>query len=403
MIIKPSIRSNFFTNAHPLGCEQHVLEQINEAKQKTPFKGPKNVLIIGGSSGYGLASRIALAYGSDTNTINVSYESGPRGKRSGTAGYWNNLYFQKHAKETNNTHIDFLGDAFAKETKDTIIETIKDTLGSIDLIIYSLAAGGRKNPVTGEIVSSHIKTIGDPITGKTIDIKQREVTEITVDNATQQEIEDTVYVMGGDDWYEWVITLDNAGVLAPKAKTIAYTYIGGSTTQNIYRHGTLGKAKEDLENKGKLLNTFLEKKYQGEALISSSKAVVSKASVFIPQMPVYVSCLFDVMIKEDVHESILQHKYRLFSDMVYGNNRILDDQGRIRLDHLELDHTIQRKTDLLMHTTNDETLMSLDGTKLFLTTFYQINGFNYEHINYDEDINLDKLVKTLSTSFTLIE
>ncbi|MFW6318960.1 MAG: enoyl-ACP reductase FabV [Bacillota bacterium] len=403
MIIKPSIRSNFFTNAHPLGCEQHVLEQIEEAKQKQPFNGPKNVLIIGGSSGYGLASRIALAYGSDANTINISYESGPRGKRSGTAGFWNNLYFQKHAKETNNIHIDFLGDAFAKETKDTIIETIKKTIGSVDLVIYSLAAGGRKNPETGEIVSSHIKTIGEPITGKTIDIKQKEVTEITVDNATTQEIEDTVYVMGGSDWFDWITILDEAQVLSSHAKTISYTYIGGSTTQNIYRHGTLGKAKEDLEAKGKELNTLLEKKYQGEALISSSKAVVSKASVFIPQMPVYVSCLYDVMLKENVHESILSHKYRLFKDMVYGDNRIVDEQGRIRIDHLELDHTIQQKTDLLMHTMNDDSLMDLKGTKHFLTTFYQINGFNYDTIDYSEDINLDALVNNLSEHFTRIK
>lgn len=403
MIIKPSIRSNFFTNAHPLGCEQHVLEQIEEAKQKTPFNGPKNVLIIGGSSGYGLASRIALAYGSNANTISVSYESGPRGKRSGTAGYWNTLYFQKYAKETNNTHIDFLGDAFAKETKDTIIQTIKDTLGSVDLVIYSLAAGGRRNPDTGEIVSSHIKTIGESVTGKTIDVKQKEVTEITVDRANEQDIKDTVYVMGGSDWYDWITALDKEHVLSSHAKTIAYTYIGGSTTQNIYRHGTLGKAKEDLENKGKQLNTLLEKKYHGEALISSSKAVVSKASVFIPQMPVYVSCLFDVMMKENVHESILSHKYRLFSDMVYGSNRILDDQGRIRLDHVELEHAIQRKTDLLMHTMKDDTLMDLEGTKHFLTTFYQINGFNYDAIDYNEDINLDTLVNTLGDDFIRIE
>jgi enoyl-[acyl-carrier protein] reductase/trans-2-enoyl-CoA reductase (NAD+) len=403
MIIKPSIRSNFFTNAHPLGCEQHVLEQIKEATDKPTFNGPKNVLIIGGSSGYGLASRIALAFGSNANTINVSFESGPRGKRSGTAGYWNNLYFQKHAIDTNNIHIDFLGDAFAKETKDLLIKTIKDTVGSVDLIIYSLAAGGRRDPETGEIVSSHIKTIGDPITGKTIDVKQKTVTDITVDNATQQDIEDTVFVMGGSDWSDWITTLVEANVLSKNVKTIAYTYIGGSTTQNIYRHGTLGKAKEDLENKAKNLNKLLKEKYQGEALISSSKAVVSKASVFIPQMPVYVSCLFDVMIKEDIHESILSHKYRLFKDMVYGDNRILDDQGRIRLDHLELDHTIQHKTDLLMHTIDNDTLMDLEGTKAFLQTFYQINGFNYDHIDYRQDIDLDALDNVLSTNFVQIK
>ena len=403
MIIKPSMRSNFFTNAHPLGSEQFVLEQIKEAKASPPFKGPKNVLIIGGSSGYGLASRIALAFGANANTINVSYESGPKGKRTGSAGYWNNLYFQKHANETNTTHIDFLGDAFGKETKAIITKTIKETFGHVDLVIYSLAAGGRRNEETGDIVQSHIKTMGEPIHGKTIDIKSEKLIDITIDNATDQEIKDTVFVMGGSDWQDWINYLDKAEVLSEQAKTIAYTYIGGPTTQSVYRHGTLGQAKTDLEQKAKTLNTLLANTYKGEALISSSKAVVSKASIFIPQMPIYVSCLYDVMLKADKHESILEHKYRLFKDMVYGEDRLTDEENRIRVDHIEMEPSIQKATNDLMHSLDDNTLFDLKGTKHFLQQFYKISGFGYSNIDYEKDIDLDTLNTSLRDNAQIIE
>ncbi|MCF7926585.1 MAG: enoyl-[acyl-carrier-protein] reductase FabV [Candidatus Izimaplasma sp.] len=388
MKITPSIRSNFFTNAHPKGCRINVLKQIKEAKNNKAFKGPKNVLIIGGSSGYGLASRIALAYGANANTINVSYESEPRGKRTGSAGFWNNIHFQDLAKETNNIHVDLLGDAFSKETKKTVVNYIKETFGTIDLIIYSLAAGARKDEMTGEIVRSQIKAIGEPVVGKTIDIKSQEIKTITVETATQEDIDNTVFVMGGSDWSDWITFLDTHQVLADGVKTIAYTYVGGSTTNEIYRDGTIGKAKEDLEKTGKALDTKLQKSYDGEAIISSSKAIVSKASVFIPQMPIYVSCLFETMKKHTMHESILNHKHRLFKDMVYGDKRITDDKGRIRIDHHEMDSLIQKETTNLMTNLSDSALLSLKGTKDFLTTFYQINGFRFDEINYNEPLKI---------------
>ena len=393
MIIKPSIRSNFFTNCHPYGCRQNVFNQIQEAKAFDKFEGPKNVLIIGGSSGYGLASRIALAFGAGSNTLNVSFESAPKAKKTGTSGWWNNIYFQELAKETNHIHKDFIGDAFSKEMKENVMEYAKKHLGKFDLVIYSLASGGRLNYETNEIIKSHIKTIGEEAKGKTIDILDLEVKELIVTSATEQEVRDTVYVMGGSDWHDWIDTLDQNDLLNPEAKTISYTYVGGPTTEKIYRGGTVGKAKEDLERHAVLMNEMMQKKYNGEALISSSKAVATKASVYIPSMTNYISCLYDVMVRKGVHESILEHKYRLFKDMIYGNKRIVDTQNRIRVDHLEMEEHIQKETVHMMETISNEDLLQLNGTKLFLRDIYQINGFEFDNINYDEDIDIDQLAE----------
>lgn len=390
MVIKPMIRSNVFLTAHPAGCYQHAQEQFSEAKRLPSFQGPKEVLIIGGSSGYGFASRVALAVNAGANTINVSYESGPKGERSGTAGWWHNLAFEKLMKDLPSIHHDFVGDAFSNQMKHQVIDHIIKTGRKIDLVIYSIAAGARFDETKQEVVRSHIKTIGEPIIGKTIDIATKSVKEITVTGAIQQEIADTVFVMGGSDWADWMQRLDAASVLAKGVKTIAYTYIGSDSTARIYREGTIGKAKEHLEQTARELNPFLLKKYQGEALISSSKAVVTKASVFIPQMPIYVSCLFEVMRKHGVHETILEHKYRLFKDMVYGDKRLVDDQGRIRIDHQEMDPHIQEEVIEMMRNITDEALLILDGTRRFLDEFHQIHGFGYTNIDYNQPITFEE-------------
>lgn len=391
MIIKPSIRSNVFTNAHPLGCKKNVENQIEEAKKLTPFQGPKNVLIIGGSSGYGLASRIALAYGAGSNTINISFEAAPKTNRTGTAGWWNNIFFQEAVSELPTLHKDFVGDAFSLEMKQEVSDYIRHTLKKVDLVIYSLAAGARKDETTGDLVRSHIKTIGEPATGKTIDIADRVVKELSVTGATEQEVKDTVFVMGGSDWRAWIQFLLNQDLLNEGFKTISYTYIGGPTTDKIYRGGSLGFAKEDLENSAYDMNELLKERLHGEALISSSKAVVTKASVFIPQMPHYVSCLFDVMMRHHVHETILEHKFRLFKDMIYGQKRIVDDKNRIRLDHLEMDPKIQDETIALMTSANDEAFFELEGTKRFLKEVHQIHGFEFDDIDYDQEVDLESL------------
>lgn len=393
MHIEPSIRSNIFLNAHPEGCERAVIEQINEIKTKPTFEGPKKVLIIGGSSGYGLSSRIALAYSAGSDTINISFETPPKAKRTGTAGWWNNIYFQKYAKETKHIHKDFVGDAFSKQMKQDVIDYIKSTFGKLDLVIYSLAAGARFNEDTGNLIKSSIKAIGSDAVGKTIDLADLAVKELIIGTATDEEVRDTVYVMGGSAWSDWINALVQEDLINPGFKTISYTYIGGPTTDKIYRGGTLGKAKEDLEKSAEKMNEMLKEKYQGEALISSSKAVVTKASVFIPQMPVYVSCLYDVMMRHHVHESILTHKYRLYKDMVYGGKRIVDDQKRIRLDHLEMDPEIQKETIYMMENLSEKELFELKGTKLFINEFYRIHGFGFDGINYDADTDLDALAE----------
>ncbi len=391
MLIEPSIRSNIFTNAHPFGCEAFIRHQIEEAGRFTPFNGPKRVLIIGGSSGYGLASRIALAFGAQAHTINVSYESAPKGRRPGSAGWWNNIYFQQHAKKTGKLHKDFVGDAFSSDMKTTVTNYIINTFGKLDLVIYSLAAGARQDEITGETVKSAIKTLEEEAHGKTIDVANREVKDLTVGIASEQEIKDTVFVMGGGDWQAWIDMLVQADALNKGIKTISYTYVGGKTTDRLYRGGTLGKAKEDLEQTALRLHESLQTRYQGEALISSSKAVVTKASVFIPQMPIYVSCLYEVMMRHGVHETILAHKYRLYQDMVYGDKRMIDDQGRLRLDQQEMDPVIQAETVALMTRTTAQNLFKLDGTRLFIEEFYKIHGFGFPEIDYDLEVDLEAL------------
>lgn len=398
MIIKPSIRSNFFTNSNPIGVQKMVQNYIEDVKKLPTYQGPKNVLIIGGSSGYGLASRISLAFSAGANTINVSFESQPRGSKTGSAGYWNNLFFQDAVKDSSQKHFDFNADAFIPETKQAILETIKKEFGQIDLLIYSLASGARKNVETGELVRSAIKPLGKPAVGRTIDIKSMHVEPLVVEPANEQETKDTVFVMGGGDWNDWVRYLDDAGVLAKGFKTISYTYIGGKNTDAIYRSGTIGQAKVDLEQTADNLNALLTDKYQGEALISSSKAIVSKASVFIPQMPIYVSYLFDEMSKNGTHETTLEHKHRLFKDMVYGNSRILDENGRIRLDHLEMDDALQDHINELMQKDLGQSFLDLAGTKLFLKEFYQINGFDVEGIDPELDIDLESLLEQYKTN-----
>lgn len=399
VVVKPQIRSNVFLTAHPIGLKYFVGNQINEAKKLSKINKGKinNVLIIGGSSGYGLSSRIVSAYNMGANTINVSFEGEPTERRVGTAGYWNNLYFRHFAKQDLRTkHFDLNKDAFSDETKQEVIQLLKDNNIKVDLVIYSLASGVRPNEA-GDLVRSAIKPIGKVVVGKTFDIAKGVVQEITVNPATEEEIDNTVFVMGGGDWQNWITKLMANDLLNEGCKTISYTYVGGDSTKDIYRSGTIGRAKEDLERSQNVLNQLISSKCRGEALISSSKAVVTKASVFIPQMPAYVACLYDVMMADKTHESILKHKHRLFKDMVYGNKRIVDNDNRIRIDHLEIDEKTQNKTIKLMNEVSDDELLNLGGTAEFLQEFYQMNGFNFDEVDYEQEIDVDELLKELNS------
>ena len=391
MIIKPSIRGNIFTNSHPIGCQHYVEGLIKEAKTLPSFQGPKKVLIIGGSSGYGLSTRVTLAVNAKADTINVSFESRPKADRTGSAGWWNNIYFQKALAGTNNIHKDFVGDAFSQDMKQQVKDYIKKTFGKLDLIVYSLAAGARQNPATGELVRSSLKTIGEPASGKTIDIGDMQIKDITVTPATEQEIKDTVFVMGGSDWLDWVQQLVKENLLNEGAKAISYTYIGSKNNAKIYRDGTIGRAKDDLEAAGVQIDQLLKTKLKGEGLISVSKAVVSKASVFIPKIAFYVSTMFEVMKKHKVHESTLQHKHRLFKDMVYGQQRLVDEKNRIRIDHYEMQANIQTEIDAMARQYENDTIFQLAGTKQFIDEFHHIHGFKIPTVNYDADVNMDAL------------
>lgn len=399
MIIKPSIRSNVFLNAHPKGTRQFVQSLIDEAKTLPTFEGPNNVLIIGGSSGYGLSSRVALAVSAGANTLNVSFEAAPSAKRTGTAGYYNNIHFQQLMKDSNQIHLDIVADAFSAETQQKTIQVIKESFGKIDLVIYSLAAGARPNPETGALIRSALKPIGQPLDGETIDVATREVKQLHMDPATQEDIDNTIFVMGGSIWETWMHALAEADVLNKGVKTVSYTYVGSGSMDKIYRAGTIGKAKDDLEETALRMHPWLQNTYDGEAIISSSKAVVTKASVFIPGIPAYIACLFEVMKDKGVHESTLKHKHRLFMEMIYGQQRIIDDKHRIRIDHLEMREDVQKET-LKKLEASEGHILELQGTQDFIDEFYNIHGFGYPTVNYEEDIELEAFDTSNATIYT---
>ena len=398
MVIKPLIRFNVHLTAHPLGLKEFVKKQIDYVKSQDKINNaPKTALIVGSSSGYGLASRISLGFGAKTFTIGVSTGGAPKGKRSGKAGFWNTHWFNYFASQENIKYKNFVGDAFSHELKDEIIKYLKDNKIKIDLLVYSLASGIRINPDSKEKVTSALKPIGKTIDTFSIDINSLEKKPLKVESANQEEIKNTIYTMGGDDWKIWINKLKESDVLNQNFKTVAYTYIGGEVTKDIYRDGTIGEAKKDLEKTASDLNNDL-KLINGNSYVSVSKAIVSKASVFIPYMIVYGSCLFDEMMSDNTHESVIAHKYRLFKDILYGDllNDNLDKQGRIRLDKFEMDEKIQEKAIAKMQLFNNEyeNFLKLKGFKKFVDNFYKINGFNFENINYEEDVDIESLLET---------
>ena len=400
MVIKPLVRFNVFLTAHPLGLKEFVKEQIDYVKKQNKLTNPpKVVLVVGSSSGYGLASRIGLAFGGNALTIGVSTGGAPKGKRTGKAGFWNTHWFNYFARQDNLKYKNFVGDAFSYELKDEIIDYLKANNLKVDLVVYSLASGVRINPDTKVKVNSALKPIGKNIDTFTVDVASLEKKPLKVEAASEEEIDNTIYTMGGDDWKMWIDRLQKGQVLNQGFKTVAYTYIGGDVTKDIYREGTIGAAKKDLEKTTAKLDKSLQP-LGGKSYVSVSKAIVSKASVFIPYMIVYGSCLFDEMMNNNSHESVIAHKYRLFYDLLYGTNlnSNVDEKGRIRLDKFEMDSSIQQKTIAKMDLFNNDyaSFLKMKGFKTFVNNFYKINGFNYSNINYEEDIDIEKLLKSTS-------
>lgn len=391
MIIKPVIKNNICIRVHPLGCKENVKRQIEYVKKNGEFQGPKNVLIIGGSSGYGLASRISLGFACGANTINVSYEIEPRGNKTGSAGWWNNIFFQQFAKEAGLEYKDFIGDAFSLEMKNNVMEYIRKTYGKIDLLVYSLASNRRTDPLTGETYNSTLKSIGKEIEGFTIDINNQSLKKEYMEEATQEEIDNTIKVMGGEDWKLWIDMLLEEELLNEGFKTVAYTYLGSPATYDIYHYGTIGMAKNHLEETAAILNPILKEKLKGEAIISASKAIVTKASVYIPIFPVYGAILYKLMKEAGTHEGEIEQKYRLFKDMIYGDNPIIDERNRLRPDNLEQEARIQDKVKEILPIINDDNFHELTDVQGFITDFMRINGFNFDNINYEEDVDLESL------------
>lgn len=367
--MEPKIRRNIFLNAHADGLKKRMDAQRDSLKAAPRFKAPKHALIIGGSSGYGFASRLVLA-NQGTHTFSVSFEKAPENEKTGSAGYWNNTHFMNAFK---NGHMDLNQDAFAASTKADVIAYYKERGVTIDLIIYSLAAGARPG-ADGELVRSALKPIGESYSGMHLDVASRKLSEITLEPASQKEIDDTVYVMGGSDFYDWVKTCDEAGILSDSVKAVTFSYVGGAITKPIYRDGALGKAKDDLEAVTYKLDHHLQVK-GGEAIVARLKAIVTKASMFIPGIATYGGLLFDEMMARGVHETTLEHVERLFRENIYGTRRIYDSEGRVCLDTFELDPTIQDAVKARFESAREDILES-KGMQAFIEEFYQINGFN---------------------------
>ena len=390
MIIKPKIRGFICTTTHPTGCEANVLEQINITKANGKLSnGPKKVLVIGSSSGYGLASRITAAFGNEAATVGVFFEKPGTEKKTGTAGYYNSAAFDKFAKAEGLYSKSINCDAFSHEAKQKAIELIKQDLGQVDMVVYSLASPVRKMPDSGEVIRSSLKPIGENYNSTAVDTNKDTIIETSVEPATEQEIQDTVTVMGGQDWELWINALSDAGVLTDDCKTVAYSYIGTELTWPIYWHGALGKAKMDLDRAAHALNEKLAVK-GGSANVAVLKSVVTQASSAIPVMPLYIAMVFKKMREEGIHESCIEQINRMFSDRLYrldGAAAETDDQNRLRLDDWELRDEIQQHCRDLWPEVTTVNLAELTDYREYKEEFLKLFGFGIDGVDYEADVN----------------
>ncbi|WP_432713700.1 enoyl-ACP reductase FabV [Pedobacter sp.] len=387
MIIVPKTRGFICLTSHPKGCEQNVKNQINYVKSKGLIEGPKKVLVIGASTGFGLSSRITSAFGSNAATIGVFFEKPAAPGKPGSAGWYNTSAFEHQAHEAGLYAKSINGDAFSKEIKEKTLDLIKADLGQIDLVIYSLASPRRTHPETGVIYNSVLKPIGQSFSNKTVDFHTGNVSEISIEPANEQEIENTVMVMGGEDWEMWIDALKAADLLAPGATTVAYSYIGPSLTEAVYRKGTIGRAKDHLEATAFSLSDKL-KDINGKAYISVNKALVTQASSAIPVIPLYISLLYKVMKEKGIHEGCIEQIQRLFQDRLYNNGELLlDEKGRIRIDDLEMRADVQAKVAELWAQATTENLPDIGDLKGYSTDFFNLFGFEVPGVDYEADVN----------------
>jgi len=385
MIIKPRIRGFICTTAHPLGCAENVRQQINAVTALDG--GPTKALVIGASGGYGLSSRIVAAFGAGADTLGVSFEKMPTATKTGSAGWYNNVAFEEAAKERGIFAQTLDGDAFSDDMKNRVIAAIRENLGEIDLLVYSLASPVRQHPRTGILHRSAIKPLGETFQVKTLNQATGEVSEVALDPATEEETAATVAVMGGEDWEFWVEALIEADVLAPGFKTVSYTYIGSELTWPIYWQATLGKAKEDLDRAASAIEAKLAG-LGGNARVAALKAVVTQASSAIPVVPLYLGLLFRVMKEAGNHENCIEHIDRLFRTALYGNvPPRLDEMGRVRMDDRELSNAVQSEIKRCWPVVSTENLADLADLGGIREDFLKIFGFGIEGVDYESDVD----------------
>ncbi|HBD95682.1 MAG: trans-2-enoyl-CoA reductase [Spirochaetes bacterium GWF1_31_7] len=388
MIIKPVVRNYMCFSAHPDGCRKNIIEQIDYVQSKKKIEnGPKNVLIIGASTGYGMASRIVSAFGCNANTIGIFFERNAEEGRTASAGMYNTAHFEELSTKNGKKSWSINGDAFSNDIKNKTIALIKEKIGKIDAVIYSIASPKRTNPDTGEVFASTLKPIGKEYTTKTLNFSTGKIGDVTLPAATEEDIEKTIYVMGGEDWEMWIDALLKADVLDANATTVAYSYIGPVLTYPIYRDGTIGRAKEHLEKTAFSLTEKLAK-INGRAFVSVNKALVTQASSAIPAVPLYISLLYKSMKEKNIHEDCIQQVYRLYSEHLYnGNTPKVDNEKRIRIDDWEMREDVQKEISAIWDQITDDnirTFCDLDG---YRKDFFRLFGFDVDGVDYEKDVD----------------
>ncbi|MGO4107117.1 enoyl-ACP reductase FabV [Paenibacillus sp. YAF4_2] len=385
MIIKPKSRGFICTTAHPVGCAKQVESQVEYVQSQPKIEGPRNVLVIGASTGYGLASRIVASFGAGASTVGVFTSKGAEGTRTAKPGWYNSAAFEKAAAEAGLKSFSLSGDAFSDETKARTIDLIRTELGSVDLVVYSVAAPRRIHPKTGEVFSSVIKPIGQTYTNKTVNFHNGVVTDATIEPATEEEISQTITVMGGEDWQMWIDELQAAGVLAEGATTLAYSYVGPEITHAVYRDGTIGKAKNDLEVTARRLTEQLSST-GGRAYVAVAKALVTQSSSAIPVVPLYISALFKVMKEKGIHEGCIEQMYRMFATRLYADGPTpVDEKGLIRMDDWEMRADVQAEVDKLWSEITSENVYELSDLEGYRREFFQLFGFETDGVDYEAD------------------
>jgi len=387
MVIQPKVRGFICTNAHPVGCAANVQQQIDYVLAQGPIaNGPRRVLVIGSSTGYGLASRITAAFGCGADTLGVFFEKEPSERRPATAGWYNTAALHQAARARGLYAEGINGDAFSDEVKAQVVDKLKRELGPVDLVVYSIAAPRRTDPRTGITYTSALKPIGQPFTMRGINTDTLVVEETTVQPATEEEIAHTVKVMGGEDWEWWMELLDQEGLLAPGCKTTAYTYIGKEMTWPLYGHAAIGMAKRDLDRAARAIAARLQQ-VGGECRVSVLKALVTQASSAIPIMPLYISILYKIMKEAGTHEGCIEQIQGLFARQLYGAARELDEEGRFRMDAKELRDEVQAKVKELWETVTTENVDRLTDLKGYKEEFLRLFGFGIAGVDYGADVD----------------